>query len=113
LKKIYSMLGFAQKAGKLSSGTLVVRSSLHSKACLLIMSNDISENTKELLTATSKKRKVPWIVLGNKFELGNSIGKAYRVAVTINDPGIADSIIKLTESQGEGLNSVGVVEWPK
>lgn len=109
LQKIYSLIGFAQKAGKVSSGTLAVRSSLLKRACLLIMSNDISGNTRESLIRISEKHKVPWMVLGTKYELGTSVGKAYRVAVTINDQGLADSIIKLMESRGERLNSTGVV----
>lgn len=113
MQRIYSLIGFAQKAGKVSSGTLAVRSSLLKRACLLIMSKDISENTRESLIHASEKHKVPWMVLGTKFELGTSVGKAYRVAVTINDQGLADSIIKLMESRGERLNSTGVVEWPK
>jgi len=114
LQKIYGMIGFAQKAGKISSGTMVVRSSLlRRRAYLLIMSCDISENTRELLLTVCKKQKIPWVTLGDKFELGTSVGKAYRVAVTINEPGMANSIMKLLKSRGEGLNSTGVVEWPK
>ncbi len=114
MQKIFSMIGFAQKAGKVSAGTMAARSSLlRLKANLLIMSYDISENTRESLISLCKKRKVPWIILGNKFELGTSVGKAYRVALTINEPGMANSIIELLKSRGEGLNSTGVVEWPK
>ena len=114
MKKIYSRIGLAQKAGKVSSGTMAARSGLlRNRACLLIMSSDISDNTRESLITACKKQKVPWMVLGNKFELGTCVGKAYRVAVTINEQGIADSIIELVKSRGEGLNSTGVVEWPK
>lgn len=113
LNRIYSRIGLAQKAGKVSSGALAVRSSLLNRACLLVMSSDISENTRDSLISISQKQKVPWIILGSKYELGTSVGKAYRVALTINDQGMADSIIKLLESRGEGLNSTGVVEWPK
>lgn len=113
MKKIYSMIGLAQKAGKVSSGTLAVRSSLLNRACLLVMSCDIAGNTKDTLINASKRQKIPWITLGTKYELGTSVGKAYRVALTINDQGMADSIINLFKSRGEGLNSTGVVEWPK
>jgi ribosomal protein L7Ae-like RNA K-turn-binding protein len=114
LRKIYSRIGIAQKAGKVSSGTMAARSSiLRNRACLVIMSADISNNTRESLITACQKQKIPWIVLGNKFELGTCVGKAYRVAVTINEQGIADSIIELVKSRGEGLNSTGVVEWPK
>jgi len=114
LRKIYSMIGFAQRAGKISSGTMAARSSLlRRRAYLLVMSCDISENTRESLITVCKKQKIPWVTLGDKFELGTSVGKAYRVAVTINEPGMANSIMELQKSRGEGLNSTGVVEWPK
>ena len=114
MQKIFSMIGFAQKAGNLSSGTMAAKSSLlRRRAHLLIMSCDISENTRESLINVCKKQKIPWIILGNKFELGTSAGKSYRVAITINEPGMANSIIELLRSRGEGLNSTGVVEWPK
>jgi ribosomal protein L7Ae-like RNA K-turn-binding protein len=114
LQKIYNMIGFAQKAGKVSSGTTAVKSGLHrQQAYLLIMSCDISENTRESLATVCKRQKVPWIILGNKYDLGTSVGKAYRVAVTINEPGMASHIIELMKSRGEGLNSTGVVEWPE
>ena len=114
MRKIYSMIGFAQRAGKISSGTMAARSSLfRRRAYLLIMSCDISENTRESLITVCKKQKIPWVTLGDKFELGTSVGKVYRVAVTINEPGMANSIMELQKSRGEGLNSTGVVEWPK
>ena len=114
MQRIYNMIGLAQRAGKVSSGTMAARSSLlRQRAYLLIMSSDISDNTRESLITVCKKQKIPWMIQGNKFELGTSLGKAYRVAVTINDPGMANSIIKLLKSREEGLNSTGVVEWPK
>lgn len=94
MKKVYSMIGFAQKAGKVSSGASAARTSLlRRKANLLIMSNDISDNSKESLVKTCEKKDVPWIIVGSKYELGTCVGKAYRVAVSINDPGLAKAVI--------------------
>lgn len=94
MKKVYSMIGFAQKAGKVSSGASAARTSLlRRKANLLIMSNDISDNSKESLVKSCEKKNVPWIIVGSKYELGTCVGKAYRVAVSINDPGMATAII--------------------
>jgi len=114
LKKIFSMIGFAQKAGKVSSGSLAVKTSLlRRKAYLLVMSNDISEKTKESLISSCVKLKIPWTILGNKYELGTCVGKAYRVAIAINDRGLAETIMNLVKSTGEDGKSTGVVEWPK
>jgi hypothetical protein len=52
-------------------------------------------------------------VLGDKYEMGASIGKAYRVAITINDSGMASAILKAVEAAANEAITMGVVEWPK
>lgn len=112
-KNYFNILGFAQKAGKVSSGASAAKSSiLRRRASLLIISNDIAENTRQGLISSCQKQKIPWIVMGNKYEIGACTGKAYRVAVTINDSGIADSLIKALRVDGAIVNT-GVVEWQK
>ncbi len=114
MKRINSIIGFAQKAGKASSGTLAAKTSLmRNRARLLIISNDISENTGQGLIKLSDKNNIPWFVYGDKNELGTCVGKAYRVAVTINDDNMAATIIKNYEALGEQVKSTGVVEWQK
>lgn len=112
-KNYFNILGFAQKAGKVSSGASAAKSSiLRRRASLLIISNDIAENTKQSLLNSCQKQNIPWVVMGNKYEIGACIGKAYRVAVTINDPGMAESLAKALGVDGAIVNT-GVVEWQK
>ncbi len=100
------------KSGNVSSGTLAAKTSIiRRRAHLLVLSNDMSEKTREVLIACCQKQKIPWLVMGNKYELGKCVGKAYRVALTINDFKMANSIIELINSAGE--KCTGVVEWPK
>ncbi len=108
MNKVLNLIGLAQKAGQVSNGTEAARSSLiNGRAFLLIMSSDIAENTRKDLLASAEKVGVPWITAGNKDELGKSIGKEYRVALTINDGGMAKRI--LSESiVGAEVNSTGV-----
>lgn len=114
MQKIYNLIGIAQKAGKTSAGTLAAKNSLiRGKAALLVLSQDIAENTKESLVSSCKHKKIPYIILGNKYELGTCVGKAYRVAVAINDAGMAGAIIKAFKTGGDEANTMGVVEWPK
>jgi len=48
MNKIMNLIGLAQKAGKLSNGTESVKNSLtKGKAFLLVISNDIAENTRQ------------------------------------------------------------------
>lgn len=114
MKKVYNLIGLAQRSGNASTGTMAAKTSLlRRRARILLMSEDISANTRESLVSTCIKQKVPWLILGNKYELGASVGKAYRVAVTVNDEGITKAIMSALELLGEEAKSMGVVEWPK
>lgn len=81
---------------------------------MLILSQDISLKTKDDLVSACKKRGIPWMVLGDKFSLGAHVGKAYRVALTINDRNFAQAIFKvLDELKSDEAYDMGVVEWQK
>jgi ribosomal protein L7Ae-like RNA K-turn-binding protein len=114
-KNIYQLIGLACKAGQVSSGSMAAKNSLlRRRAFLLIVSQDISERTKDELVSSSEKRDVPWLILGDKYRLGAHVGKAYRVALTINDRGFAHAILKaLDELKVDEANDMGVVEWQK
>ncbi|CFX67563.1 Ribosomal protein L7Ae/L30e/S12e/Gadd45 [Syntrophomonas zehnderi OL-4] len=114
MKRVYNLLGLAQRAGKISSGTMAAKTSLlRKRAVLLILSQDISENTKESLISTCTRQKIPCIIMGNKYDLGTAVGEAYRVAITVNDTGLVKAIFDTIEASGENVESMGVVEWPK
>ncbi|ADI01781.1 MAG TPA: hypothetical protein GXX39_07410 [Syntrophothermus lipocalidus] len=113
-KDLYQVLGFARKAGLVSAGTMAAKTSLlRRRAHLLIMSGDISPRTRESLVSACEKYHVPWRVVGDKYRLGASVGKAYRVAVTVNDKGFAQTILELIDAEGNEANFTGVVEWRK
>jgi ribosomal protein L7Ae-like RNA K-turn-binding protein len=113
LLKLYNLLGLAMRAGAVSSGTVAVKNSLlRNRACLLILSDNISEKTKQSLVARCEKQNISWLNGGDKYRLGNAVGKAYRVAVTVNDEGLARQILKVYAA-GDEPNTMGVVEWPK
>jgi Ribosomal protein HS6-type (S12/L30/L7a) len=112
VKKVYNLIGIAQRAGKVSSGINAACTSIEkSQACVLLMSEDIAENSRELLLKSCAKYKIPWITLGNRYDIGDSIGKEYRVALTINDAGLADAVLQAIA--GIEAESMGVVEWRK
>jgi ribosomal protein L7Ae-like RNA K-turn-binding protein len=113
-KNVYQMIGFATKAGKVSAGTMAAKTSLlRKRARLLLVSSDISEKTKESLLSTCEKNQIPWVTFGDKYRLGNCVGKAYRVAITINDDGFAEAILSSLTAGGEEANNTGVVKWRK
>jgi len=93
---------------------MAAETSLNSnRARILLMSNDIAVNTRETLTKKCVKNEIPWFLLGDKFELGNCTGKAYRVAITVSDKGMAGAIMSALEAAGILPECMGVDEWPR
>lgn len=95
-----SMLGFAQKAGKLSSGNVAVLNAVNkNKAKLVIIAEDISDNSIDKLGEKCKMNKIPIIIFGTKDSLGHYIGKELRAVVSVNDQNFAKSILNKWEGE--------------
>lgn len=92
--KIFTLLGFAQKAAKLHSGEDAVLGKLNKKsASLLIVAEDAPEETVIKMEKAALRRGIPCLVLGTKGELGLAMGKSPRNAVLVMDRGFAETII--------------------
>lgn len=99
--RILSLIGLAQKAGKVTSGEFSTEKSVKSgKAFLVIVADDASENTKKMFSNMCEYYKVPIYFLSDKETLGHYIGKEFRASLSVNDEGFAKSIRK----QIDGLN---------
>lgn len=97
--KILSMLGLAQKAGKVSSGEFSTENAVKSgKAFIVIVADDASDNTKKKFSNMCEYYKVPIYFLFDKELLGHYIGKEFRASLSINDEGFANSIRKQIDS---------------
>ena len=108
MRQVYNLIGIAQRAGKISSGMEAVRESLAKKrAYILVMSEDIADNTKEILLHSCKKGSIPCLIMGDRFKLGGSIGKAARVALTVDDQGLAQAITKALKTAGREAKTWG------
>ena len=94
-KKILSLFGLAARAGRLASGEFQTETAVKSgTACLVVVAEDASDNTKKLFQDKCSFYKVPVIVLGSKEELGKAIGKEYRASLAILDAGFAEAVMK-------------------
>ena len=94
--KFFSMLSLCQRAGRLVSGELPCENAVKSgKAKLLIIAEDASANTKKKFENAAFDHKTECIVMGNKIELGQTIGKDMRSSVAITDEGFAQQLKKL------------------
>lgn len=91
---VFSLLGIAQKAGKLVSGECKVEQIIRkNKAFIVIISNDASTNTKDKFYSMCNGRKIPVYILGDCKSLSKSIGKERRKIIAITDKGIAKALI--------------------
>ncbi|QDR80539.1 L7Ae/L30e/S12e/Gadd45 family ribosomal protein [Sporomusa termitida] len=97
-QKLMSILGLAQKAGKVVSGDFAVQGALKSgKARLLIIAGDASASTKKEYQYQAQSRNIAVYCTLSKEQLGSSIGKALRAAVVITDEGFVKSVVKTLE----------------
>lgn len=99
--RILSMLSIAAKAGRIVSGGFQTEKAIQSQeACLVIIAEDASDNTKKKYTDSCAFYEIPCIVYGQSENLGHCIGKEFRKTLAVTDPGIAGSIVKKTEVIG-------------
>ncbi|MEG6615720.1 ribosomal L7Ae/L30e/S12e/Gadd45 family protein [Peptococcaceae bacterium 1198_IL3148] len=92
-KQAANMLGLCQRAGKLLSGDCQVKNSIKdNRAKLVILATDASERTKKDYIYLAKANKIPLIQFSSKTELGLSVGKARRAALSIIDTNFAKGI---------------------
>ena len=102
--RIFGLLGLAAKAGKIQSGEFSTEKSVKSgRACLVIVSEEASENTKKMFRNLCTYYKVPLYFFGSREELGAACGKEARVSAAIEDEGLAMAAVReLKQRSGIG-----------
>ena len=98
-QRLYGMLGFAMRAGKVIIGTeLVCRAMPTGRVKLVLVSSTASEATKKKLFVKSDYYSISAIEVDIDTErLGNLLGKSYSpAAVAVTDDGFAEEIKKAT-----------------
>ena len=91
--KILSMLGLAEKAGKLASGEFSTEKAVKShQAFLVVVAQDASDNTKKMFRNMCTFYEVPFYTYATKEDLGHHIGKQYRASLAVLDEGFAKSL---------------------
>lgn len=93
-----NIVGLAYRARKCVTGEeTVVQHIRDKKVKLLLIANDISEQTKKKLTDKCNTFQVPYIEVDDRETLGKAIGKKERVAVAILDEGFAKKLQSLLQ----------------
>ena len=100
--KVLSMLGLAQKAGKIKSGAFATTDAVKSgKAWLVIVATDASDNTKKDFSNMTSFYEVPYWEYETKENLGRAIGKEERSSLAICDEGFATAFDKFRKCSND------------
>ncbi len=93
--KAAMMIGIARKAGKIAGGEFAAEKAVkENRACLLILSEDASDNTVKKFTDMASARHVRVIRFLPKAELGRAVGTGERSCLAVTDEGLAGAILK-------------------
>ena len=93
--KALSMLGLAQRAGKIASGEFSTEKAVKSgKAFVVVVASDASDNTKKMFSDMCSFYKVPIAFYSDKNTLGHAIGKEFRASLAVLDEGVGREIQK-------------------
>ncbi|NLJ75550.1 MAG: 50S ribosomal protein L7ae [Firmicutes bacterium] len=93
MNKVYSFLGFAQRAGKLVSGEQAVEGGVRrGRMFLIVIASDASDNTRTKFVSLAHNYNVKCHIYGTKDQLGLAIGKSQRAVIGIADRNFANVI---------------------
>ncbi len=96
VKGILTLMGFAQKAGKLAGGDAAVENFLEKKRlALLILSDELSEQRKAYWQQQAQLHGVAYMTLNaTKAEMGLAAGMSPRGIIGIMDRNMAEAMMK-------------------
>ena len=99
MDRLLSLLGIAQKAGKIESGAFLCEKAIKSrKARIVILAQDAQKNTVSTISNKCTYYNIPYSFYGSKEALGHAIGMGERSCVAVTDQGFADGIAYLLSS---------------
>ena len=93
---ILTLLGFAQKAGKLAAGEAAVENFLKKgRLKLVLLSEELSQNKQADWQKQAETYEIAWVCVDiTKIELGTAVGLSPRGIVGVMDQSMAEAIMK-------------------
>lgn len=93
--KVLSLLGLATRSRNVVSGGFATEQAVKGdNACLVIIAEDASGNTRKKYSNMCEFYEVPYAYHGTKEVLGHSMGREERSVLAVTNKGFADSIQK-------------------
>ena len=102
-ERILGIIGLARRAGKLAVGEAAVKDAIRrSRAQLVIISEDASENTKKSVKNSCAFYNIDYVEAGNMIETGRFAGVRAAAAVSLNDYNFAKAVSdKISQGQND------------
>ncbi len=101
--KVLSLLGLAQRAGKIKSGNFTVEQSVKGgKSLLVLVAADTSEASKKGIRDMCSFYQVECMEYSLKEDLGHALGKEYRSVLSLEDAGFAQKIKTILGEEYKG-----------
>ena len=100
--KVLSLIGIAARGRNVVSGEFSTENAVRDgSACLVIIAEDASANTKKKFTDKCSYNKVPMRFYGTQETLGHAVGKQSRACIAVTDRGFADANLHKLPLQDE------------
>ncbi|WAA13565.1 YlxQ family RNA-binding protein [Fervidibacillus halotolerans] len=97
-EKWLSLLGLANRAGKIVTGEeLVLKEIQKKRAKLVILTEDVSNLTSKRIKDKCSYYGIPVKQKGNRQMIGAAIGKHARVVVAVTDEGFSKKLLTLLD----------------
>ncbi len=88
-------MGFAARARKIVSGyNTVVFTTEHGKSKLIILAEDLADNSKDKMISLAERCKVPYRVYGGIEEMSHITGEMGKGIFAVTDKGFKEAILK-------------------
>lgn len=101
-KKIISYLGFAKKSGNLVAGVNTCSFAMNKgKVKLMILAQDISENSEKKIMKEIRKHDIRYVKYGNSDELSHAAGSSGRNVFGVCDDNFAKVILNEIDREEE------------
>lgn len=101
-RKIFSYLGFAKKSGNLVAGVNTCTFALAKKKVrLMILAEDISENSEKKIMKEIRKHGVSFVKYGSIDDLSHAVGTSGRSVFAICDDHFSEVILNAINGEAE------------
>lgn len=101
-KKVISYLGFAKKSGSLMAGVNTCTFGMNKgKVKLMILAEDISENSEKKIMKEIRKHGVKYVKYGDSEELSHAVGTSGRSVFAVCDDNFTEVIMNEINRESE------------